>query len=210
VSTTRLLVLGTVRLFQPAHGYLIRRELLSWEVESWAAVNPGSIYNMLRSLTRDALLEEVDPAGTGGGPARVGYRLTMDGENAYFALLNKAFWEIDDRDPHLIAAALCFLPTLTRAQAAEALEAREAVLELRIKALEARTRLLADMRVAPPHTVEMFDYEVAHCAGELTWVRAARKRIAADHYRFRGEPGAEQGPSDGHWFGPLDKPGNPT
>ena len=84
------------------------------------------------------------------------------------------------------------------------------MLELRIKALEARTRLLEDMRVAPPHTVEMFGYEIARCAGELTWVRAARKRIAGDYYRFRGEPGATDGPSDGRWFGPLDKPGKPT
>jgi hypothetical protein len=37
VSATRLLVLGAVRIFQPAHGYLVRRELLSWGVENWAA-----------------------------------------------------------------------------------------------------------------------------------------------------------------------------
>ena len=59
-ASTRLLVLGAVRIFQPAHGYLVRRELLSWDVENWAAINPGSIYNMLRTLTRDGLLEEVD------------------------------------------------------------------------------------------------------------------------------------------------------
>lgn len=116
MSTTRLLVLGAVRLFQPAHGYLVRRELLSWDVESWAAVDPGSIYNMLRSLTRDGLLEEVG-ADRDGGPARVAYQVTMDGEVAYFGLLNKAFREIDDRDPHLLPAALCFLPTMTREQA---------------------------------------------------------------------------------------------
>ncbi len=39
MSATRLLVLGAVRIFQPAHGYLVRRELLSWDVENWAAIN---------------------------------------------------------------------------------------------------------------------------------------------------------------------------
>jgi Transcriptional regulator PadR-like family len=82
VSATRLLVLGVVRIFQPAHGYLVRRELLSWDVENWAAINPGSIYNMLRTLTRDGLLAEVDTADVGKGPARVGYRLTPDGETS--------------------------------------------------------------------------------------------------------------------------------
>jgi DNA-binding PadR family transcriptional regulator len=73
MSATRLLVLGAVRIFQPAHGYSIRRELLSWEVESWAALNPGSVYNMLRSLARDGLLEEVGDTGRSAGPARVAY-----------------------------------------------------------------------------------------------------------------------------------------
>ena len=68
MSATRLLVLGAVRIFQPAHGYLVRRELLSWDVENWAAINPGSIYNMLRTLTRDGLLAEVDTADAGQGP----------------------------------------------------------------------------------------------------------------------------------------------
>ena len=48
MSSTRLLVLGVVRIFQPVHGYLVRRELLTWYVEEWASVNPGSIYNAPR------------------------------------------------------------------------------------------------------------------------------------------------------------------
>ena len=58
-SSTRLLVLGCVRIFQPVHGYFLRRELVSWEVDQWAHVHPGSIYNALKSLTRSGLLEEV-------------------------------------------------------------------------------------------------------------------------------------------------------
>ena len=45
--TTRMLVLGAVRIFGPANGYQLRRELLSWEVERWAHIKPGSIYSML-------------------------------------------------------------------------------------------------------------------------------------------------------------------
>jgi DNA-binding PadR family transcriptional regulator len=56
MSVTRLLVLGAVRIFQPAHGYLVRRELISWHAQEWANLNPGSVYNALRSLTRDGLL----------------------------------------------------------------------------------------------------------------------------------------------------------
>jgi DNA-binding PadR family transcriptional regulator len=207
VSATRLLVLGAVRLFQPAHGYLVRRELLSWDVENWAAINPGSIYNMLRTLTRDGLLEEVATADGGRGPARVGYRLTADGETAFLALLSGALWEISERDPYLLPAGLCFLPMLTRKQAAEALEGREAAIGLRIRTLEARVRMLLDQRRVPPHTVELTDLGIAHLTGELGWVRAARERIDAGHYRFADEPGSMVGPVDGRWYGPLEKPG---
>ena len=43
MASTRLLVLGVVRIFQPVHGYDVRRELLSWRVDQWANVAPGSI-----------------------------------------------------------------------------------------------------------------------------------------------------------------------
>ena len=205
MSATRLLVLGAVRIFQPAHGYSIRRELLSWGVQSWAALNPGSIYHLLRTLTRDGLLAEVGDAGPSAGPARVAYELTMDGENAFSGLLSRALWEVDEKDPHTLAAAICFLPQLTRAEAAEAFEARETALRLRIKTLEARGRQMLAAHTVPAHTAELFDVGVAHSRGELEWVVAARRRIADGHYRFTGEPGATDGPVDGRWPGPLEK-----
>lgn len=205
MSATRLLVLGAVRIFQPVHGYSIRRELLSWDVESWAALNPGSVYNMLRSLTRDGLLEEIGDAGRSAGPARVAYRLTMDGENSFAGLLARALWDVDERDPHTLTAGLCFLPTLTRREAAEAFEARDAALRLRVKTIEARGRQLLERRTIPPHSAELFDVSVAHSRGELEWVAAIRHRIDEGYYRFAGEPGAGEGPVDGRWPSALER-----
>ena len=74
MSATRLLVLGAVRIFQPAHGYLVRRELLSWDVENWAAINPGSIYNMLRTLTRAGPLPASVLSTSASSPSRVSVR----------------------------------------------------------------------------------------------------------------------------------------
>jgi Transcriptional regulator PadR-like family len=81
MSATRLLVIGVVRLFQRVHGYSVRRELLSWKVEDWAHVNPGSIYNALRTLTREGYLEEAGTATEGSRPERTLYQLTLDGES---------------------------------------------------------------------------------------------------------------------------------
>ena len=95
---------------------------------------------------------------------------------------------------------------LTRKQATEALEGREAAIEVRIRALEARSRMLLEQRRVPPHTAELADLGIAHLSGELGWVRAARERIEDGHYRFADEPGSMAGPVDGQWYGPLDKP----
>ena len=213
MSATRLLVLGAVRIFQPANGYLVRRELLTWGVDSWAATNPGSIYNMLRTLTREGLLEVVRGAGggaeDGARPASTSYRLTMDGENAYTGLLASALWEVHDRDPHLVLAALCFLPTMSRAEALEAFESREQALLLRLRATAAAVRQVQERRSAPPHAVELFHHTTAALTGDLEWTRGARRRLAEGHYRFAGEPGADELPHEGRWFGPLDAPRGP-
>src|SRR6478609_1325186 len=44
-TSTRMLLLGAVQLFEPVNGYQIRRELVSWRVDEWAHINPGSIYS---------------------------------------------------------------------------------------------------------------------------------------------------------------------
>ncbi|WP_170166607.1 PadR family transcriptional regulator [Lentzea atacamensis] len=56
MSATRMLVLGVVKLVGEAHGYVVRRELKSWSADSWANVQPGSIYHALKSLAKDGLL----------------------------------------------------------------------------------------------------------------------------------------------------------
>jgi hypothetical protein len=50
---TRLLLLGVVAVFEPVNGYRIRCEPVSWHVEEWADLNPGSVYIGLapRALT---------------------------------------------------------------------------------------------------------------------------------------------------------------
>src|SRR5690625_7702975 len=60
VAPTRLLVMGAVRTFEPVNGYQIRRELISWNVQEWAHIQPGSIYSALSTLTNKGHLERHD------------------------------------------------------------------------------------------------------------------------------------------------------
>ena len=99
MSVNRLLILGVVRIFQPVHGYFVRRELVSWHADAWAHINPGSIYNALRTLTRERFLEEVGTETHGGRPARTSYRLTADGYTEFIVLLRSALWERNEIGP---------------------------------------------------------------------------------------------------------------
>ena len=60
VHETRMLLLGAVAMFEPVNGYQIRRELVSWQVDRWANVNPGSIYHGLGTLTAEGFLARAD------------------------------------------------------------------------------------------------------------------------------------------------------
>jgi DNA-binding PadR family transcriptional regulator len=95
VSGTRLLVLGCVRIFQPAYGYEVRRELLSWRVESWAKVNAGSIYHAFAQLTREGHLEVVGTEKDAGRPARTLYRTSPFGDEEFFRLLREQAWSTE-------------------------------------------------------------------------------------------------------------------
>ena len=106
MSTTRLLLLGVVRIFQPAYGYQLRRELLTWNVEAWANVNPGSIYTGLRTLSKHGYLQELEQDGA-HRPGRTSYKLTADGETEYFSLLRGMLWTVDGFHPSCCCPASC-------------------------------------------------------------------------------------------------------
>ncbi len=192
MSTTRLLLLGAVRIFQPVHGYLLRRELLSWQVEEWAHVKPGSIYSGLRTLVNLGLLDEVP-----GDP--VSYRLTPDGEVAFRRLLVTALREPEPGDASRLLGGLCFMTALPRADVREALRARGLVLEAMTSSAAATVRSVEESRLAPASTVELSRVVGHWLEGERTWAQELCARLDAGHYRFAGEPGAPDHPTRGVW-----------
>lgn len=195
MSVTRLLVLGAVRIFQPAHGYLVRRELLSWQADQWAHLNPGSVYNALRTLSRDGLLATDDepgpeaPAPSGSAAGKVRYRLTDDGETEFQRLVRLALWELHPYEPDWLLAGMSFWWALSRQEVLDALAARRTQLEGRGVATEYAAKAVGQSPLKPESVVEHFLLHIEQLQGELAWVDAARERIAGGAYWFEGEPG---------------------
>lgn len=125
MSATRLLVLGVVRGFGRTHGYRVRAELLSWGIDDWANVKPGSIYHALRQLAKDGLLEASEIMDW---PGRVDYSVTPEGDEEFFRLLVDALERPERRDDTL-RAGLALMPALSRDRAVAALSRRLGVLE---------------------------------------------------------------------------------
>ena len=118
-----MMILGLVRRMQPVHGYDVRRELLSWQADKWANVQPGSIYHALRKLSEEGMLREVENRPVGGRPARTSYEITAKGSDEFESLLRELWWNVKPAtDP--FDAAFSFLPALPREEAVAALRNR--------------------------------------------------------------------------------------
>ena len=174
-TTTRLLVLGVVRLLQPVHGYDVRRELLSWEADSWANIAPGSIYNQLKTLTRESLLQVVGTEAHGGRPERTVYRVTVDGEAAHTRMLRELWWNLSDAQGGLMAA-VGFMPFMQRDELIAALEHRIVLLLSAQASLEFEIKDIPNPSM-PEHVAEVMRLAVAYRGGELEWCRALLARL---------------------------------
>jgi DNA-binding PadR family transcriptional regulator len=185
VSATRLLVLGVVRAIGQTHGYQARRALLTWGVERWANIRPGSIYHALKKLAAEGLLESLEPESGGRGPDRTLYRVTEAGEGEFFLLLDKS---LADGDALALNAALCFVTALPRENVRYLLNTRIRKVE-GARAINEHLLENSDAMGKPAHIREMFDFWLHTTNGELTWLRAFVARIEAGQYTFADDSG---------------------
>ncbi len=215
---TRLLVLGVVRIFGPVHGYDVRRELLSWRMQDWMNIQPGSIYSALKTLEKDGLVETVDDPGGGGpggdGPDGAGgaaggggvpkrsYRVTAEGEKVFQAELRAAWWRVERAAEPLIPA-LCLMPFMPRAELIAAIGARVQQLGADGEQLRFQRALIHDGATGadggiPEHVRELLDFATARIDAEIAWSRTFLRRLEAGDYWF-----AEDGPPPGHGSPPV-------
>ena len=130
-TETRLLVLGAVRLFEPVNGYQIRRELMSWEVDEWAHINPGSIYSALSTLTRQGYVDRHDLVD---GTREVAvYTTTEAGRAELTALFTSSLETVRALDPLPLHTALSMCVLFPRDVIARHLERRLPALDAHLE-----------------------------------------------------------------------------
>src|SRR3954470_7694523 len=128
---------------QPVHGYVVRRELVSWRLEETTNVKPGSIYGAIRTLEKDGCIAVHSRESEDKRPDRTTYTITGEGEKEFQLLLRKAWWTLQLPAEPLIPA-LTMLPFLPREELVEALGARAGQLESELKELAFHRLQIAD------------------------------------------------------------------
>jgi DNA-binding PadR family transcriptional regulator len=190
-TATRLLVLGAVRETGPVHGYDLRRELLSWGAEEWANVTPGSVYNALKTLVREGMLEVVGTDRQGARPERTTYRITEAGEEDLLRLLRENLWQ-SSLPNHPLLAGLAFLPLFPRDELAKAMRHRAETLKTQATRRRSEAHMIAGsaddapLGGIPPHVAESYRLTAALLDGEAAWAGDLAERL-------------ERGELDGLW-----------
>lgn len=165
--TTRALLLGVASIFEPANGYQLRRELLSWGVEDWAHIRPGSIYSMLATFTKQGLLERHD-LREGERDVAV-YTVTDAGKAELQTLLREAAVTVNAMDPSAFRVVLSLAPLMTRAELLDALRERERRWADASAALLERIAFVA-RGFAPPHVSHSLELELRMVETERAWL----------------------------------------
>jgi DNA-binding PadR family transcriptional regulator len=195
VSATRLLVLGVVRMYGTAHGYQVRRELLTWSADRWANVAPGSIYHALKKMTTEQLLEVSSTDAQSSGPDRTAYRLTPDGESEFQLLLAKYLADSDDsaQGSYRLAAAVTFLPALPRATALSLLKHRLT----QVAGNRATAQGMLDNGTGwgqPEHVEELYHLWVNGLNAQEEWLQGVISRLESGRYSMADDEGTIFGP----------------
>ncbi|OIJ26525.1 PadR family transcriptional regulator [Nocardioides luteus] len=180
---TRMLLLGAVALFEPVNGYQIRRELMSWQVDQWANINPGSIYHALTSLADKGHLTRHDLVDNGRAVAV--YEISDSGRAELERLITRSLEAVDAYNGLSFYAAFSLVPLLERPVVVQHLSVRLKNLERTIKELDAAVRVNA--RMVPPHTVSALHLQLDKLRAERSWLVEVLDDVRSGKLFFVGE-----------------------
>jgi DNA-binding PadR family transcriptional regulator len=189
VHTTRMLLLGAVAMFEPVNGYQIRRELVSWRVDEWANLGPGSIYSGLTTLEKLGQVVRHDLVDDGRTVAV--YEITVVGRGELARLLGDGLETVTLFNAVAFHAAFGMLPLLPRDVAIRHLEVRIEQIDRSVVEWDPGAGDLA-----PPHAVHGVRHWLALLGEERAWLVGTVERLRAGDFDLAGEPWRWVPPTD--------------
>jgi DNA-binding PadR family transcriptional regulator len=166
VNGTRLFALSALARGGQMHGYQIRRAAQLDRTELWTDVKPGSLYNVLRRMTDEGLVEVVRTEKVGNPPERTVYAITGRGRQELTAQRDKALREVRLlADP--VDLALQYTPDLSDDELATVIDQRRQAVVGQLVMFE------QEFQAASPDLVGrepmIFQHCLARLRAELAW-----------------------------------------
>lgn len=166
MNSTRLFALSTLARRGQMHGYQIRRSAQLDRTELWTDVKPGSLYNALRRMAEEGLVEVVRTEKVGNPPERTVYTITADGRRELIAQRDAALRDVRMR-PDPVDLALQYTADLTEQELVAAFDTRRQAVAAQLAAFE------AEFHTARPDLVGLEPMIFEHCLerlrAELAW-----------------------------------------
>lgn len=176
-NSTKLLVLGVVILREPTYGYEIEKELKNWNADKWAGIARASVYNQLKSLTKNGMLKFDSTIKPENRPTQYLYRITEQGKKEFYSLLRE---QLNDHDPQPgdLMPILSFIPFLSQEELSNACLKRIQYYSSFIESFDSEMG-----KWFPPETArisyikEIFYREKAAIVAEKTWLMDFLNRL---------------------------------
>lgn len=182
--TSADLVVLSLLLERPMHGYELNRELVHRDVRDWAGVSRPQVYYSLRKLAAAGHIgpaaSAAGPTGDVGGPERRVYRVTRAGRRAFAAALARPEWTTQRPPPPFLTwlvLAMHASPAVVQRQ----IERRREFLEA--EAARERTTLAAIRADTGPMVAAgalIVDFTIRQFEAEIAWLREVDTVLAAD------------------------------
>jgi DNA-binding PadR family transcriptional regulator len=190
-DVTRLTLLGLLAS-KPMHGYELRQQMKTLDMEHWVDIQPGSIYSALPRMASEGLLKVADVSHQGNRPTKTVYRITQAGRRELTRLLGEA-WAKPASMAQPIDVALFFLWHLPPETIAARLEDRLATLDEMLGQLaHNRNTLFGVMEAAPDDAplpfvemmTDLFDHAQQILDTERGWSARTLDRVRAGAFTF--------------------------
>jgi DNA-binding PadR family transcriptional regulator len=167
LTNAELSILGLV-LERPRHGYAIEQVIEERGMRDWTEVGFSSIYYILNKLEKQHLIDSQLAKSAGKGPARKVYRITPQGQGAWFQATIEALG--NPGQPHTsFLLGLVGLPAIPKQDALAALRRyREALVD---RKLGLRDKWEVAAKGGIPLFLEgMFSYSSDLVQAEIDWL----------------------------------------
>ncbi|WP_033443324.1 PadR family transcriptional regulator [Saccharothrix sp. NRRL B-16314] len=176
-----LAVLGLL-LEHPRHPYQMLSELRARDANRAAAINRGTLYDVVEALVAAGWVAPRATERTGNRPERTVYALTDAGRDELVRRLDSQI-RTPRREFTQFVGAVAYLGALGPAGAAEALTERAQRLSDRIAADETRLAEVLAGGVPRLHVIEA-EYALGQARAELAWIGSVADEIRAGSLPF--------------------------